>query len=406
MSEVHSRLKICIFTETYYPVVGGGENQTRLLAEGFDRAGHSVIILTRRSEPGLAKFEQYGNIKVYRLLPTGRQHLKKWGLLLSSIPMLIATSRQYDIVLVSGFRVIGITSLVVSKILRKKCIFKADNNGEMSGKFFYAGLKKVGWRPGSPVFEFFLSLRNHLFRRADAFIAVSSQIGEEYLRAAIDAEKIHKIPNCIDTKIFYPIPKSQKLRLRNSLGLPEVATVVTFVGRLVSYKGLPGLLRTWKSLSQVHPNAILQLVGGGSLDIHNCESELREYVSSNNLGGKVHFCGEVRNVNEYLQASDIFVFPTQKEAFGIALVEAMACGLPVIATPVGGSKDFLIHGQNGLLIKPGDEEELRVSLERLISDHAYTESLGQWAFQTVRTNFDLDVVTQSYLRVFNNTLRK
>jgi len=406
LSDIRSTLKICIFTETYYPVVGGGENQTRLLAEGLERRGHTVIILTRRSEPGLAKFEQYGKIRVYRLWPTGRQHLKKWGLLLSSIPMLMTLSHQFDIVLVSGFRVIGITSLAVSRILKKKCVFKADNNGEMSGKFFYAGLKKVGWRPGSPAFEFFLNLRNRFFRKADAFIAISSQIVEEYLDFAIEVEKIHRIPNCIDTKIFHPISKSQKQGLRSSLGLHETAPVVTFVGRLVSYKGLPSLLRAWKSLNEIHPNAVLLLVGGGSLDIHNCETELREYVNSNDLVESIHFCGEVRNVHEYLQASDIFIFPTEKEAFGIALIEAMACGLPVVATPVGGSKDILIHDQNGLLIKPGDEKGLLAALNKLMSDNIYAETLGQCALQTIRTNFDQEVVTRSYLELFNNILRK
>lgn len=384
-------------------MVGGGESQTRLLAEELDRRGHTVIILTRRSEPEFAKFEQYGNIKVYRLSPSGRQHLKKWGLLISSILILMALSRQYDLVLASGFRVVGITALVMSRILNKKCIFKADNNGEMSGDFFHAGLKKVGWLPSSPVFKFLIELRNHLFRRADAFIAISSQIAEEYLNSGIEAEKIHRIPNCIDTRIFHPVAQSQKQGLRSRLELPETATVVTFVGRLVSYKGLPVLLRAWKSLSRLHPNAALLLVGGGSLDIHNCESELREYVHSNGLHRTVHFCGEVNNVHEYLQASDIFVFPTEKEAFGIALIEAMACGLPVVTTPVGGSKDFLTHARNGLLVKPGDEEELRIALSRLVSDNAYAETLGQCALQTVRSNFDLDVVTQSYLSVFYNT---
>jgi glycosyltransferase involved in cell wall biosynthesis len=302
--------------------------------------------------------------------------------------------------------VIGITALVISKTLKKKCIFKADSNGEMSGQFFHAGLKKVGWRPSSQAFKILLGLRNRLFLKADAFIAISSQMVDEYLGSGIDPKKIHRIPNGIDTKIFYPIPKNKKHALRNSLGLPENATLVIFTGRLVSYKGLPVLLRAWKCFAKTQPNTILLLVGGGSVDIHNCETELREYVRSNGLQGTVHFCGEVRNVHEYLQASDIFVFPTEKEAFGIALIEAMACGLPVVATPVGGSKDVLIQGQNGLLIKPRDEGELRLVLDRLVSDKVYAETLGQSAFETVRSNFDLDTLTKNYLRLFSDILKK
>jgi hypothetical protein len=72
-------VKICIFTETYYPVVGGGETQARLLAEGLIKNGHSVIILTRRSDAALRQHENFGDASVYRLAPVGRGQLKKRG---------------------------------------------------------------------------------------------------------------------------------------------------------------------------------------------------------------------------------------------------------------------------------------------------------------------------------------
>ena len=74
-------MKICIFTETYYPVVGGGETQAQLLAEGLTAQGHSVLILTRRSDVSLKTHERYGDLDVYRLPPSGVGQLKKWGLL-------------------------------------------------------------------------------------------------------------------------------------------------------------------------------------------------------------------------------------------------------------------------------------------------------------------------------------
>ena len=82
-------MKICIFTETYYPVVGGGETQARLLAEGLIETGHSVIVLTRRSNAALRRQETYGHVHVYRLAPVGGGQLKKWGLLLSSLSALV-----------------------------------------------------------------------------------------------------------------------------------------------------------------------------------------------------------------------------------------------------------------------------------------------------------------------------
>ena len=137
-------MKICIFTETYYPVVGGGETQARLLADGLIANGHSVLILTRRSDAVLRQHENYGDVSVYRLAPLGSGQLKKWGLLLSSLPALIRLHNQYDLIFVSGYRIIGLTAILIGKLFRKPVVLKADSQGEMSGEFFESGLRRFG----------------------------------------------------------------------------------------------------------------------------------------------------------------------------------------------------------------------------------------------------------------------
>jgi len=397
-----STLKVCIFTETYFPVVGGGETQARLLAEGLAASGFGVIVITRRSDPSLARVERYGDVTVYRLSPAGRQHLKKWGLLLSSLPALFRLRGQYDLILVSGFRVIGMAAVLMSKLLRKKCLLKADNNGEMSGEFFRGGLEKSGWSASAPWFKIVLKLRDPLLRGADGFIAISSQIAKEFSASGVrPASKIHRIPNSVDTTLFRPVSRQEKSELRQRLGIPPKDVLVIYTGRLVSYKGLPLLVQVWEQLHQVHPYAALILVGGGSADIYNCEAWLKDYVRSHGLEESVSFVGEVRNVHEHLQSADIFVFPTEKEAFGISVIEAMACGLPVIATPVGGLGDILVDGQNGLLVSPRDEQELLSALHALISDRKRAESLGSAALQTSRDRYRVEMVTESYIQLFN-----
>lgn len=395
-------LRVCIFTETYFPVVGGGETQARLLAEGLVRKGNYVIILTRRTDSSHAKVERYGGITVYRLPPTGRQHLKKWGLLLSSFPALFRLRSQYDFLLVSGFRVVGVSAVLMSKILHKCCLLKADNNGEMSGAFFKGGLEKVGWKLNSAFFNSCLGLRNLILRNADGFIAISAQIAEELATHGIQVDdKIHCIPNSVNTEIFHPVSCSERRRLRGLLGLPDKEILVIYTGRLVSYKGLPHLLKVWKDLSRKYRNAGLVLVGGGSLDIYNCENELKAYVFENELQESVFFSGEVRNVHEYLQAANLFVFPTEKEAFGISVIEAMACGLPVVATAVGGLKNILQDGQNGLVVEPADKNGLFQALEMLITDQERARELAQAAIQTARADYDAEIVTEKYMKLFN-----
>lgn len=391
---------VCIFTETYYPVVGGGETQARALAENLVASGFTVNVLTRRSHTALKKKEKFGAVTVYRLPPAGSEHYKKWGMLLTSLPVLIRLQRSYDLVFVSGFRVLGIPAVLVSRLLGKACVLKADSLGEMSGTFFTAGLAKLGVSSSSFSFRSFLWVRDRILKHADSFVAVSSEVAGELSAHGVNTDKIHLIPNGVNTCRFYPVSSNEKYELRRKLGLPAEDMIVIFTGRLVSYKGLPLLLRVWRAIQNIRPNLRLLLVGSGGLDMHNCEAELKKYVIKNGLQDSVHFTGDVHNVHEYLQASGIFVFPTEREAFGISLIEAMACGLPVIATPVGGIKDILEHKHNGLVMEAGDFQQLYAMLETLITDAVQATYLGRAAWQTVQDKYSEDIVTQKYIDLF------
>ena len=399
-------VKICIFTETYYPVMGGGETQANLLAEGLIAGGHSAIVLTRRSDASLKKHEHYGNVDVHRLAPTGRGQLKKWGLLLSSIPMLIRLRAQYDLIFVSGYRIIGMAAVLVGKLLRKPVVLKADSQGEMSGEFFDSGLKKIGISHSSFLFNLFLWFRNSILKKADGFSAISPEIASEWTSGGISSNKVHLIPNAVDTARFIPVDDTQKMRLRQKLGLLQEAKIAIYTGRLVSYKGLPSLLQVWKEICRRHDNALLLLAGTGGLDIHNCEAGLREFVASSKMEKHVQFLGAVNNVEEYLQAADMFVFPTENDAFPSSVVEAMACGLPVIATPVGAIKTIVIHEQTGWLIQPKNDQQLFDALHVLISDRLLASRLGRAASRSVRERYSAIMVTGKYSSLFQELLNQ
>jgi glycosyltransferase involved in cell wall biosynthesis len=395
--------KICILTETYYPHVGGGETQAQSLAEELASKGFSVTVITRYTARKLKKFEHINHIPVYRIPPFGKEHYKKWGLLVTAFPALLRLAICYDVILVSGFRILGLPAVLAGKLLNKKCILKADNNGEMSGEYFKGGLAKVGLRPQSAGFRMYLGLRNRILRFADGYVAISADIKRElqYYGAAA-SHKIYPIPNSVNADLFCPVNEQEKKALRCRLNLPDGDPLAAFSGRLVSYKGLPLLLNVWKELIRKHPRAVLLLVGPGSMDIYNCERELKDFSERYNLAGQVIFTGEVRNVHEYLKASDLFVFPTMKEAFGISLIEAMSCGLPVVTTPVGGLKDIVQHCANGLVVEPGDERRLFQALDRLMSDPELRDQLGKAGRQTVLERYSTEIVTGQYIEVFNH----
>jgi len=395
-----NHLKVCIFTETYFPIVGGGENQARLLAESLVEQGHSVIILTRRTDPVFKRIEKFGEITVYRIPPAGVGQRKKWGLLLSCVPALFRLRQYYDLLFVSGFRRIGIAAVLVSKILNKRCVLKADSSGEFSGDYFSTGLQKFRLKPSSLLFRPFLWLQRKILKQADTFVAISTDITDELLVHGVNAEQIVPIPNGVDTTRFLQVTLEKKLLLRQKLGIPQNKRILIYTGRLVSYKGLPLLLRVWKNIQRKYSDVRLMLLGSGGLDTHNCEEDLKKYVLDNQLSNSVRFTGDVDNVYEYLQASDIFVFPTENEAFGASLVEAMACGLPVITTPVGAIKDIVTDGETGLLIQPGNAEQLFQALEAILSDKELAANLGQAAYQSVKEFYSTDMVREKYLDLF------
>jgi len=100
-----------------------------------------------------------------------------------------------------------------------------------------------------------------VLRLADAFVAICSAVVDEYTEQGIDPGAIHRIPNSVDTNRFHPVSAEEKRRLRRELNLPLDGMLVTFTGRLVSYKGLPLLLRVWEAIHREHPQARLLLIG-------------------------------------------------------------------------------------------------------------------------------------------------
>jgi glycosyltransferase involved in cell wall biosynthesis len=392
--------RICLLTETYHPLIGGGETQARILADSLAANGIDAFIMTRRVSRSLRKAEVIDGIAVQRIPPVGMGPLKRWGMLLSALAALGRMRRHYDIVYVSGYKALGISAVLISKLLGKVCILKADSNGEMSGAFFAGGLRRLKLTPSSLIVRPFLAIRNNILRKADLFVAITTDISEELESHGVKRDRICSITNSVDTRRFRPVDRVEKRRLRQRLNVPNKQILVTYSGRLVSYKGLPLLIRVVDRIHQENAAVGFVFVGTGGIDIHNCEKELKEYVRSSRLEDVVHFTGAVSNVHEYLQASDVFVSPTEKDAFPLSIVEAMACGLTVISTRVGGIREIITDGQNGVLIDARDAQQLYDAIRIAIADPARAACIGRAAAEMVQQKYSAEVVGAKYLQLF------
>lgn len=402
---MNRRLCLLLLTETFHPEIGGGERQTGMLARAFVQRGHEVTVLTRRSRKALPRDEYAGGVRIIRVGPAGLGRWKKWGLVVTALPRLVSLGARSDVIAVSGYRILGVPAVFAARVLGRVCVLKADSAGEMSGEFFRAGLGRFRLEPNSGPVRLVLGARNAVLRRADAFVAMSAAIAGELRGGSVAADQIHMLPNGVDTTRFKPAAGAERVALRKRLGLPG-GPIAVYTGRLVSYKGLPLLLRAWRDLRRSGTSGTLVLAGAGGADMHNCEDELREYVAEHGLEDSVVFAGAVDNVEDYLRASDAFVFPTENEAFGVSLIEAMAAGLPSVATPVGAIPDFFVDGANGLVVEPGSFAPLRDAIRVLLAGGDRVAALGRAARETVTARFSEDTIADGYLQVFESSLNR
>jgi glycosyltransferase involved in cell wall biosynthesis len=162
------------------------------------------------------------------------------------------------------------------------------------------------------------------------------------------------------------------------------------------------LLRTWKSLSDERKDCHLVLVGGGGGQFLSCEIELRAFVLLKSLQDRVTFTGFQTDVHKYLQAADFFVFPSENEALSIALLEALSCELPCLASDISGNRDIVEDRRNGRLLPVNDETAWLNGMREFLGNPAQAIPLGKQGRATVLEQFSIARVAEQHLDLFRS----
>lgn len=195
--------------------------------------------------------------------------------------------------------------------------------------------------------------------------------------------------NGVDIDAFQPRPREASA-LREELGIPDEAVLLGFVGRLSSEKGPSVFARAALLLHSRNPDVHFVFVGEGPM-----EGELRHLAAQFRLQGRLHFAGLRRDMRSVYPALDVVVSSSNSEAMPLALMEAMACGLPIVATRVGGVPDLVEHGETGWLVGAGEFDDIAGRCAELVADAALRRRMGERARQRVVERFDLsDCVTR------------
>lgn len=319
-------MHVTMIIQAYLPHVGGAERQLAALAPLLRARGVDVSIVTRRY-PDMARFERIDGVPVHRLPVPGPKPTASLAFTLQALPLL--RRLRPDVIhahellsptttAVAARRWLGVP--VVAKVLR----------GGLLGDVAKLDRKPLG------------RLRLQAFRRqVDGFVVISREIDQELAARGIGPEKRFFIPNGVDTARFAPVTAAEKRRLRQELGL-DAGELAVFTGRLAAEKQLDKLIALWPQVRACYPGAVLLLVGTGPE-----AARLAELA-----GPGVQFTGRVADVAPYLQAADLFVLPSATEGLSNALLEALAAGLPAIATCVGGAPDVITDQTSGWLLPP------------------------------------------------------
>ena len=216
-----------------------------------------------------------------------------------------------------------------------------------------------------------------IIQRVDA-IVVSTDLEKQdlILKYGAPETKIHSISPGVNLDLFKSIDRSESRRILN-LDLQE--NIVLFVGRIDSLKGIDYLVEAMRQLGQKFPFR-LQVVGG-SLDASPELNELKSKIQEADLTDRVDIIGSVsqEKLVYYYNSCDIFVMPSLHESFGLAALEAMACGIPVVVSDVGGLKTFVTDSETGFLVAPANANEIAVRIALLLENDSLRNQIGEKA---------------------------
>lgn len=249
--------------------------------------------------------------------------------------------------------------------------------------------------------------RPHLFRKlipcwGDRTIAISKTVYNDLKDSFGRREsRIRLIFNGVDTEKFVnDYSAEEKKAIKKRYGLKE-GPVIGIISRLSPEKGHKYLIEAFKGIVERFPEVQLMIVGEGRL-----KDELKKMTSDMKLEDSVYFLENTLNTKELLAIMDVFTRPSIEEGFGLAVVEAMLMGLPIVSTDVGGFKSILNHGRVGLLVEPKDAVKLRDALSSILKDKQFAEKMGGVGEEYAKLNFSADRMVAEVEEVYREVINE
>lgn len=369
-------LKILMICPEFFPKLGGTEIQALNLSKALKSKGVEVSILTRLNERTWKIHETIEGLNVTRI---DYPRIRWIGGLLLNVGLswnILKRNKEVDVL---HFHIGGshmLLPVLISLMLGKPSLLKISGWWELEKGF----LRPSGFIP---------SMMRRIIFRCNGIIALSKEICDRLISLGYPAQRIVALSNGVDISRFRPAQREGQ------------KPVIIFVGRLVTEKGVLNLLTAIDRLRKQFPDIKLNLVGIGS-----DEENLKQMSFNLGLDDCVRFCGRIEDVTDSLRNSDIYVQPSLNEGLPNSLLEAMATGLPVVVTRIGGMPDVVVNEVEGFVVSPGNVDELVLAIGKLLDDENLRRKMGAEGRARILREFSFEYVTDKYINYYKALLTK
>lgn len=385
--------RVLVVAPLYHHARGGLGRQAVTQTEGLAERGLRMLVATRFMRGLPQTREPHPAVAIARLpnldpgthnydRPSLRNLFLSLSFCLSLLRLILRQRQRFDLVYFYGASLPLILALPLLKALKKPVIAMpagADQGveaGDLKGRYFPLG-RILAW----------------LLAKVDAYVAIAPRIAEALFEDGVAVDRIHPIPVPVDAEGFRPASEAERARLRAARGFQEDDRLILFAGRLSPLKGVEDLLDAFALLAAQQPRARLLIAGDGP-DRGRLEAKARAL----GLEDRVVFAGFVDDMVGLYWAADLFCLPSYAEGLPNAVLEAMACGLPVVASDLPGCQ-ALVSPESGMIFPRGQPEALAGALLPLLVDPIHRTLAGQAGRHQVLQAFTIQRVLDALERL-------
>lgn len=388
-------MRLAMVIQRFRPSFSGHGVQVESLCAALSARSVAPTIYTAKAN-GAPALEQMDGYRVERLRADLGGHGPHWPAFAARVYLALRRDRP-DIVHVHALTDALYAGWLYCRTARKPLVFEMTLMGVDDPGSVEFNRARPRW------------LRRHLYRQADAFVAMSRAFEISYEERGLPARRLHVIPQGVDTARFRPATEQVRAEARAALDLPTATPVVTFVGSLIERKGIDILLQAWPTVRALHGTATLALVGPGDLAVGPSEAALAAMSDADRAS--LRLLGRRDDIDVVLAAADAFVFPSRREGFGTVIIEAMATGLPCVVAELPGISNYIFEhatdtplsagiDTDGIVVEQDNAPAVAAALDAILANPGLAATIGANARARAVAGFELGAIADRYVELY------